>query len=84
MTLPFKNQTSKSPVFRERQISGMQDSDRNCNFWGIFRLAKSILDGDEDELKKALKDFSPDDKCVLINITLIKLQDIFKGDIFLK
>ena len=50
-------------------------------FLGIFRLAKSILDGDEDELKKALKDFSPDDKCVLINITLIKLQDIFKGDI---
>ena len=46
----------------------------------VYRLAKSIVDGDEEEVRNALKVFNPDDKCVLINISVQKLQDIYTGN----
>jgi len=49
-------------------------------FFFISRLAKSIIDGDEEEVRDALKAFNPDDKCVLINISVQKLQDIYNGN----
>ncbi len=49
------------------------------SFFFARRLAKSIVDGDEEEVRNALKVYNPDDKCVLININVQKLQDIYSG-----
>jgi hypothetical protein len=42
-------------------------------------LAKSIIEGEEEEVRNALKAFGAEENCLFNNINVQKIQEIFKG-----